>query len=1094
MTRIFILILLTVCLSAGAQKKSKSKEPEKALLEETSLGGLSFRNIGPAITSGRISDFAVNPANPNEYYVAASAGGVWKTTNSGTTYKPIFDGQGSFSIGCVEIDPQNSSIVWVGTGENNNQRSVNYGDGVYKSMDGGKSWKNMGLKNSEHIGSIVIDPTNSNHVYVAAIGPLWSAGGERGVYESTDGGETWNLILEVDKHTGANEVVMDPRNPQVLYASMLQRRRHVFTYIGGGPGSGIYKSQDGGKTWNKANKGLPGVDMGRIGLSISPADPEIIYAIVEAAQGKGGFFKSTDRGASWEKQSGYSSSGNYYQEIIADPVDPNKIYTMDTWMHISTDGGKSFKVLGEDFKHIDNHCIWIDPAQTDHLLVGCDGGVYETFDAAATWIFKANLPVTQFYKVAVDQAEPFYNIYGGTQDNFSMGGPSRTTSANGIANSQWFMTHGGDGFESQIDPENPNIVYAQSQYGFLVRYDRLSGEEVGIQPKERKDEDAYRWNWDAPLVISKHDNKRIYFSANKVFRSDDRGNSWQVISDDLTQQIDRNTLRVMDRVWGIDAVMKNGSTSPYGTIVAMDESPIDENLLYVGTDDGLIQVTEDGGKTWTKSSSFPGVPANTYVNMVIPSQHDINVVYACFNNHKRGDFKPYVFKSSDKGKTWVNITGNLPERGSAYAIAEDHVKSDLLFAGTEFGIFFSINGGKVWNQLKAGIPTTLVRDIAIQQRENDLVLASFGRGFFILDDYSALRELSDETLKKEAHLFEIRDALLFEPSVPLGLPKQGFQGDDYYLGDNLPSVAMFTYYLKDEVKTKKDLRQETESANKKDGKNNVYPTYEALTAERNENDPYLLFTITDSDGNIVRKLTSSPKKGVNRLQWDLRYAPKTAINFSKPSFYNPFASAEAGSLIAPGKYAVSLSLYQNGEFKKLTEAVEFNVKVLNNSSTPAADRAALVAFQAKAQKLDAAVQATQKTIGEVKNQLKYIKEAVLRSNVAQDDLDADISTIEEKLYQIELKLNGDRVAGQLDLNTPPPVSSRIGYVIYEAFHSTSSPTQTHLDVYEIAKEEFTPLLGQVRKIVMEDIKALQEKLGNAGAPYTPYTLPDFDGE
>ena len=577
---------------------------KKHALDTLSIPSLKFRSIGPSFTSGRISDFAVNPQKPYEYYVATSSGGVWKTINSGTTYNPIFDTQGSYSIGCISMDPSNSNTLWVGTGENNNQRSVAYGDGIYRSDDGGSSWKNKGLKESEHIGKIIVHPENSDIVWVAAIGPLWSSGGDRGVYKTTDGGDSWECVLEIDKYTGVTDLVIDPRDPDVLYAAAFQRARHVFTYLGGGPGSGIYKTVDGGASWTEANTGLPKVDLGRIGLDISPANPEIIYAIVEAAQGKSGFYKSTNRGTSWKKQSSHVTSGNYYQEIIADPVDENTIFSMDTWLKISRDGGKTFRNTGEDTKHVDNHCIWINPDNNDHWLVGCDGGIYETWDAAKTWSFKANLPVTQFYKVAVDDDEPFYNIYGGTQDNFSMGGPSRSLTAHGILNSEWYITHGGDGFESQVDPDNPNIVYAQSQYGVLVRYDRMSGEEVGIQPKERKGENAYRWNWDAPLQVSRHKKGRLYFAANKLFRSDDYGNNWEVLSDDLTRQLNRNELKIMDRVWSVDAVAKNRSTSPYGTIVAFSESPLDENLLVVGTDDGLIQLSMDGGNSWKKNREY----------------------------------------------------------------------------------------------------------------------------------------------------------------------------------------------------------------------------------------------------------------------------------------------------------------------------------------------------------------------------------------------------------------------------------------------------------------------------------------------------------
>ena len=547
MKKLAFFSVVAILFSIQFTQAQKSKKEDKQPLDSINVDGLKWRNIGPALTSGRISDIAVNPNNPFEYYVASSAGGVWKTNNSGIEYTPVFDNEGSYSIGCVTIDPNNTNIVWVGSGENNNQRSVNYGDGVYKSIDGGKSWKNMGLNTSEHIGKIIVHPENSNIVYVAAIGPLWNKGGDRGLYKTIDGGETWKAVLTVDEHTGVNDVVMDPRNPEVLYASTLQRRRHVYTYVGGGPGSGLHKTVDGGTTWSKVDKGLPKEELGRIGLAISPANPEIIYAIVDAANDKGGFYSSKNRGASWERQSDYVTSGNYYQEIFADPIDENTVYAMDVWMKVSHDGGKTFNNVGEDYKHVDNHCMWIDPNNTKHWLVGCDGGVYETFDAAKTWDFKENIPVTQFYKVALDNDYPFYNVYGGTQDNFSLGGPSRVLTDHGITNFDWFITNGGDGFESQVDPENPDIVYAQSQYGFLVRYDKKSGEAVGIQPREKKGENAFRFNWDAPLAVSPHASGRVYFAANKVFRSNDYGNSWETISEDLTQQIDRNNLKVYDR-------------------------------------------------------------------------------------------------------------------------------------------------------------------------------------------------------------------------------------------------------------------------------------------------------------------------------------------------------------------------------------------------------------------------------------------------------------------------------------------------------------------------------------------------------------------
>ena len=1088
----FILLLSIFFIhSTEAQKKRKSKTQSAptSLLDDTSLSGLKFRSIGPAITSGRIADFAVNPSNTKEFYVASAAGGVWKTVNAGNTFTPVFDEEGSFSIGCVTLDPNNPNVVWVGTGENNNQRSVDFGDGIYKSIDGGASWKNMGLKNSEHIGMIAIDPRNSDVIYVAAVGPVWSGGGDRGLYKSEDGGNTWKAILTLDENTGANEIHLDPRNPDILYATTHQRRRHVFTYISGGPGSAIYKSTDAGATWNKITKGLPKVDLGRIGMDISPADPNKIYAIVEAAQGKGGFYLTTNGGASWEKQNDFSTSGNYYQELFADPKDPNKVYAMNNWMRLTRDGGKTFDYVGEDFKHIDNHAMWIDPNDTDHILNGNDGGVSVTWDGGKHWDFMANLPVTQFYKVAVDNAEPFYNIYGGTQDNFSLGGPSRTVSGNGIANSEWFVTNGGDGFESQVDPNNPNIVFAQSQYGGLVRYDKLSGEILGIQPKARKGENDYRWNWDAPLVVSNHKPGRLYFAANKVFKTDDYGNSWQVISENLTAQIDRNTIPVMGRIWEIDAVSKNGSTSPYGTIVAMDESPLDENFIVIGTDDGLIQITEDGGKNWRKVSNFPGVPTNTYVNMVVPSQYDINTIYACFNDHKRGNFKPYVYKSTDKGNTWKSITANLPDRGSSFVLAEDFKDPNLLFVGTEFGVFFTNNGGQSWKQLKAGLPSAVaIRDIAIQKRETDLVLASFGRGFFVLDDYSSLRNLSNTKLGKEAALFGVRDALQFEYSYPLGLPKQSFQGDDYYMGENLGPEAIFTYYVKDKYESAKDKRQELQKKQKESGANSRYPTYEQLKAEQEEEAPYLEFDVETEQGQLVRRLQKDWSKGVQRLNWDLRYPAKDPVSFSKPPFYNPFGGNPLRAKVAQGYYTVKMYKVIDGA-RTLLDSQSFNVKMLNNKVLPTKDPNELAAFQDKLSKLNGVVEGTANALGEVKNQLKYVKVAIADVNDKQRFVN-EIDKIEKQLREVERKLNGDQIASRLDMDTPPSIRGRLGSVMWESLNSTSGPTQTHMDSYNIAREEFKPILDEVKTIVNE-MQSLNDTLVKAGAPYTPGTLPQL---
>ena len=1087
---LLLTLFLAVPVFAQSKKDEKAAAPEKPkhYLDTLGLGGLKWRSVGPAITSGRVADIAVHPTNRSTWYVAAAAGGVWKTVNAGTTFEPVFDSQGSFAIGCITIDPSNPNIVWVGSGENNNQRVVGYGDGVYRSLDGGKSWDNMGLKLSEHIGRIIVHPSNSDVVYVAAIGPLWAEGGDRGVYRTTDGGKTWEQVLKLDEHTGATDLVMDPRDPNVLYAAAHQRRRHVFTWVGGGPGSAMYKTRDGGKTWEKANKGLPSVDLGRIGLAISPANPEYIYAIVEAAQGEGGVYRSTDRAASWEKQSGYTTSGNYYCELVAHPTEPNTIFSMDVFMQVSRDGGKTFSAVGEQWKHVDNHALYIDPKDPNYYLNGNDGGIYESFDAGKNWAFKPNLPITQFYRVAVDNSEPFYYIYGGTQDNFSLGGPSRTRNQHGITNQDWFITQGGDGFESQIDPVNPNIVYAQSQHGGIVRYDRVSGEAIGIQPKPREGEPGFRWNWDSPLAVSAHQPTRLYFCANKVFRTDDRGDAWTTISPDLTRQIDRNTLPVMGRVQSIDAVAKNGSTSEYGNIVAFSESPRNAQLLYVGTDDGLVRVTENGGteaeSSWAKIAQFSGVPELTYVNFLLASQHDEGTVYAAFNNHKRGDFKPYLLKSTDKGRNWTSIASNLPERGSVYCIAEDHVNPGLLFVGTEFGCYFSPDGGQHWKKLGAGLPTIAVRDIAIQKRENDLVIASFGRGFYVLDDYTPLRGVSEKLATTEAQIFPVKDALMYIESMPLGLRGKAFQGASFYTAANPPVGATFSYFLKNETKPLRDRRREQEKQAIKDKKDIRYPTYDEYRAEQTEEAAMLHFTIRDAAGNIVRKLTTKPSKGLSRIVWDGRLPSKSPVRLTPPSD-NIFGNPDVGGFAMPGTYSVTLSRSHNGQITELAGPVNFTLRPLGGVTLPAADRADLVEFHKKAAEVGRQFSAATATLSDMENRLRHIRQAVQAVSVPTADLLTDLRAIDLKISDLRKVFFGNNTAATLDQVRPESIASRLGDVAGDIFGSTSAPTKTQRDNLSLGEAALQQQMPKLKQLAETDLKAIERKLEAAGAPYTP---------
>ena len=1080
----FFISVLMIINQINAQEKSSIPN----------LSALKFRNIGPAPHSGRVGDLAVNPKNHAQYYVAVASGGVWKTNNSGNTYFPIFDSEGSYSIGCIQLDPNNENIVWVGSGENNNQRSVAYGDGVYKSEDAGKSWKNMGLKESEHIGMIKIDPRNSSVIYVAAYGPLWKEGGDRGLYKTEDAGQTWKKILNIDENTGVSEVHLDPRNPDVVYAVSHQRRRHVFTYIGGGSGSGIHKSEDGGKTWKQLKKGLPsGEYVGRIGLAISPVNPDYIYAIVESSGEDQGFYKSTDRGASWEKRSSYSTSGNYYQEIFCDPVNVDKVFAMDTWLHHTEDGGKNFKMTGEKNKHVDNHAIWIDPKNTNHWIVGCDGGIYETWDHAENWHFKSNLPITQFYKVAVDNREPFYYVYGGTQDNNSMGGPSRTTNSAGIINEDWFITQGGDGFESQIDPENPDIIYAQAQYGALTRFEKKSGERVGIKPLESSTDDPFRWNWDAPLLISPHNSKRIYFCANKVFKSENRGDDWAIISPDLTRQLDRDTMRVMGKVWSMDAVMKNKTI--YGNIVAFDESPKKEGLLYAGTDDGLIQVSENAGASWLKVESVSAVPPLTYVNAILASQFDENIIYAVFNNHKRGDFKPYIFKSSDKGKTWKPIHSNLPERGTVYDIAEDYIDKNLLFVGTEFGCFFSNDGGQNWHQLKSGLPTIAIKDIEIQKRESDLVLASFGRGFYVLDDYSPLRNYKSTDLNKNLVVYPIKDSWMFIESTPLGLTGKANQGDAYFGAENPVVGAQITYLFNDTTFTTfKDARKKRESVLLKNGKDIPYPNLEELHKEDWENSPYLLASISNVDGETVRRLKIKPQQGFNRLVWDFRYESLVPVQLQnrQPGRYE---SQTTGALAAPGTYYVQFHKVQNGTVIELSSKQEFTVKSLKNSTLAATDKQALNDMSVKFVKMRRAARGLSEVFNSLNNRVKLLQKAVVETSSSDLKILEKLDKIYFQLKEISIELYGDASLYSRDFPFKPGLISKIETAMDNFWDATSAVPASSMRHYNESALALEKLIKDIQSISQE-IKTIDADLNKNGAPYHPGSelIPDWRKE
>jgi photosystem II stability/assembly factor-like uncharacterized protein len=1082
---VFALAAMPVAAKSKAAVEPDADEETKAMSAAT-FAGLEWRSIGPAFNSGRVVDFAVDPQAHNIIFAATASGGLWKTINSGTTWEPVFDKEKSYSIGCVTLDPANSSVVWVGTGENNSQRSVAFGDGVYKSLDGGQNWKNVGLDASEHIGMIVVDPRDSNVVYVAAQGPLWAAGGDRGVYKTTDGGATWERVLFISDDTGANEVHLDPRDPDVVYASSYQRRRHVYTLVNGGPESAIYKSTDAGATWRKLTEGLPKVDMGKIGLDISPADPDVLYAVIEAQRDKGGFFRSTDRGESWSKMSDYvSGSPQYYNEIFADPHDVDRVYAMDTFMQITLDGGKTFKRVGETKKHVDNHALWIDPDNTDHLLIGCDGGIYETWDRGATYRFFENLPITQFYRVSVDNSKPFYYVYGGTQDNNSLGGPSRTLFSSGISNEDWFVTVGGDGYETVVDPTDPDTVYSQWQYGGLVRYDRASGESVDIQPQEAPGEAADRWNWDSPLMISPHLHTRLYFASQRLYRSDDRGNSWTAVSPDLSRAIDPNTLPVFGKIQSIDAVAKNMSTSNYGNIVSLTESPLVEGLIYVGTDDGLIQVTENGGTDWRAVDEVPGVPRMTYVSRLEASLYDKDTVYATFNNKKRGDFKPYVFVSRDRGATWTSISGDLPDREIAYAVMQDHVKPELLFVGTEFGVYFTLNEGINWIKLKGKLPTIQVRDIDIHRGENDVVLATFGRGFYILDDYTPLREVSDAVLAEDSILFPTTTALRYVEKRS----RVGDRGATFYTADNPAFGATFTYYLREGLKSLEDARIEAEKRAAKAETEPAIPSYDELRAEEEQIEPSVFLTVRNAEGDVVRRIDGATSKGIHRATWDLRW-PSARPTELKKAEVNPWDREPSGQLAVPGTYTVTLSQTVDGVVTELAGPQTFEVVELGLNPFKAESFAEALAFQQKTADLQRAVTGALKWADEADTRLTYTRKALYDTPNADTALLGESQRLQTELGDILLQLRGDKTREKRNVFTPPSISDRVNRIVGGQWDTTSAPTVTNLQDYQWAAEAFAAELARL-KALSAALDIFERQLEAAGAPWTPGRLPEW---
>ena len=1069
----FSLLILMSSFNLEAQRKKK--KVEKAA--EISLEAFKFRNIGPAFLSGRIADIAVHPDNDNVWYVAVGSGGVWKTENSGTTWSPIFDDQASYSTGCITIDPNDPARIWVGSGENVGGRHVGYGDGVYLSPDSGATWKNMGLKNSEHISKIVVHPNNSDVVWVASQGPLWKKGGERGVYKTTNGGKNWKRVLGNSEWTGATDLMIDPNDSQILYAATWDRHRTVAAFMGGGPGSGIHRSTDGGETWEKLSNGLPKSNMGKIGLALSPQKSNVVYAAIELDRTQGGVYRSEDGGSSWSKMSDTVSGGtgpHYYQELYASPHKFDRLYLMNVRVLTSEDGGKSFTQLKEEKKHSDNHALIFKKDDPNYLMIGTDAGIYESFDLAQNWRYIKNLPLTQFYKVAVNNAEPFYSIFGGTQDNGSVGGPSATDEREGIANKHWYKTLFADGHQSATDPVHDDIIYAETQQGGLHRIDLTSGEPVMIQPQAQEGDPYERFNWDAPILVSPHNPARLYFASYRVWKSESRGDDWEPISGDLTRNEERIELPIMGRQQSWDNPWDVGAMSNYNSITSLSESPVKEGVLFAGTDDGHIQISQNGGQQWNQIPVTKlGLQNRSFVNDIKADLFDSNTVYVVLDNHKEGDFNPYIYKSTDLGVSWKSISSNLPKRTLVWRIVQDHVNKNLLFAATEFGVYVSLNAGTAWQKLP-GTPTLPFRDLTIQKRENDLVAASFGRGFYVLDDYSALREMTADNLKRKGKLFAPRTAKWYVPRSNVGNT-----GADYFFSKNPTFGAVFTYHLSDDFSTKKEARKKREKELNKKKLNVPFPGWDALDLEKDEKGAKVLLTIQDPQGNIIRKISAKAKKGSNRIAWDLKH-------------FNPFSIPEngkikkggynSGALAIPQAYTATLYLEDNGVVTQLDESIVFDVKPIREGVLQGVSHQEYDEFRNNLSALIRKLDVLEDVLERSEEKLMALKAALNNSNIVPGPINKEIQALQKEAIAIKKSVQGSPSKDEIGERTPPSIQTHLR-VAYRGMMSTYGPTPLHQKSMALGKKMTLEIESKVMSLQNDKIKPLEQKLKALGAPY-----------
>ena len=1042
-------VLLTGTLVSPSGSFGQERDSGREL--SSTLAKLEWRNIGPAFTSGRIADIVAVETDPDTIYVATATGGVWKSTNRGSTWKELFKDRGTASLGAIAVAPSNPNIVWLGSGEAQSWRSTSWGNGVYKSEDAGKTWELMGLEETQHTGKIVIHPEDPDIVYVAGMGALWGSNEERGLFKTTDGGRTWEKVLYISELTGVSDLAMDPRDSDLLYAAAWQRARRNWSSLFGGPEGSLYRSTNGGESWVELTNGLPEGDVGRIGLSICRSQPDTIYATIQAREHGTGLYRSDDRGASWERRNEIAASS----KVRCDPKNPERVYLLRNGDSVSEDGGRT---LSRNYAgpgvHVDQQAMWIDPNDPEHIIIGNDGGVYLTDDRAESWEFVENLPVTQYYTVGVDLQEPFYYVYGGTQDNNSMGGPSGTRYTDGIANEDWYVTTGGDGFYVRIDPEEPTIVYTESQYGRLVRFDTVTGERRLIQPAHPED-DKYRWNWSSPVHISYYDNETLYFSANVVFKSPDRGDTWEVISSDLTRRISHFDLPLQGEVQPLDAIGLHRGTSDYGNITTFSESPLQQGLLVVGTDDGLIQVTRDDGGTWVPAEIPPTVPEMTRVSRTFWSQHDEGTLYATFDGHKDNNFLPYLYKSNDYGSTWSNITGDLPEFGSTRVLVEHPRNPNLLFVGTEFRVLVSINGGGRWLSLKNNMPTVPVHDMVIQPQKNDLVIGTHGRGFWILDDITILEELSEEVLASEVHLASVRPAMQMH-KFNRG---RGSMGHTHYTAPNPPDGAILTYYINPGLMEVGGDNEDRAASGKA---------------------PKVDVDILDSDGRLVRRLEApqvASGTGVQRLVWDLRHplsielGPEERTSFLLRNLKGPY--------VLPGVYQVRLRVGQQQQ----TRSVEVHGDVAIEIS--AADRRVWHNTLVALNDMMAASRAVLSTSRQVEERLGVIRGALTAHGEVTESIEAAVKEIDDEVEEILQEMVGEEEAGGAQQRGAPPLNEQIQRLYVRVEATTALPTADQRRLTRRSHERLGQQIGRIEGLVIRKLPALERQLDAAGIRWTP---------